>query len=423
MQAAQRLCAERSQQRHWYRQQHDERQHEAFILRRERQIHDQHSQAKQDDRRSARRQFFERQPCPFVGETLGQNFLAQILHGGDGLPGAETLARRAVNFRRAKQVVVADHLRRRSLCDAGQVLQRNHRASIRAHIVLLHVFRLRAELLVGLDINAVRTIVEIEIVDVRRTHVDAESIRDLLQRDVQALGFLAINGDQKLRIACGVAAEQARQVFARVALANHVLRYFRQLFQECEPWSCTSYWKPPNWPRPWTAGGKKQSTSAPVIPETEPRNRFTTASAECSATFALRVARQPGIDDSAVGRAVAGDGENVFHFRHLAHDCADLILDVPDVVRGRAGRGLDDDREITLILVRDEACGHALENHEGEPQSREKQHHRDQTEAKESAQGAPISLGDGADDAVHLAEEPAFLPVHAAEQEVRRARA
>jgi hypothetical protein len=126
---------------------------------------------------------------------------------------------------------VADDLRRCDLRDCGQVLERNHRACIRAHIVLLQIFGLRTKLLVGLDVDAVRTIVEIEIVNLRRTHVYAESVRDLLQRYVQALGLLAIDGDQELRIACRVTAEQARQIFARVALANHLLRDIGQFFQ------------------------------------------------------------------------------------------------------------------------------------------------------------------------------------------------
>ena len=60
LQTAQRLCAERSEQRHGHGEQHDEGQHEAFILRRERQVHDQNSQAEQNDCGPARSQFFER---------------------------------------------------------------------------------------------------------------------------------------------------------------------------------------------------------------------------------------------------------------------------------------------------------------------------------------------------------------------------
>ena len=78
-------------------------------------------------------------------------------------------------------------------------------------------------MLVGLDEHAVRAVVEVEIVDIRRAHVNAQSVRDLLQRHVQALGFLAINRDQKLRIARGVTAVQTGQIFARIAFPHHAL--------------------------------------------------------------------------------------------------------------------------------------------------------------------------------------------------------
>src|SRR5580704_2141151 len=135
------------------------------------------------------------------------------------------------------------------------------------------------------------------------------------------------------------------------------------------------------------------------------------------AALALRVTRQAGINNSAVGRTVAGDGENVFNFRHAAHDCAYLVLDLSDVIRGRARRSLDNDREIALIFVGNETLGNALENRIGKPQSGKKQDHGGQAKAKESLQRAPVSFGDGGNHAINVAEEPAFRSVLAAEQE------
>jgi len=68
-------------------------------------------------------------------------------------------------------------------------------------------------LFVGLHINPIRTVIEIEIVDVGRTHINTEGIGDLAERDVQALGFFAINGDDVLRIAGGVGGEESGEVF------------------------------------------------------------------------------------------------------------------------------------------------------------------------------------------------------------------
>ncbi len=91
-----------------------------------------------------------------------------------------------------------DDLRRGSLGDGDEILQRDHRAGIGAHVVLADILRMRAELFVGLDVDAIGTVIEIEIVDVGRTHVDAEGVGDLAERDVQALGFFAVDGDDDI---------------------------------------------------------------------------------------------------------------------------------------------------------------------------------------------------------------------------------
>ena len=90
--------------------------------------------------------------------------------------------------------------------DGDEVRQRNHGAGIGADIILADILRMGAELFVGLHIDTIGTVIEIEIVDVGRTHVDAEGVGDLAERDVQALGFFAVDGDDILRIVCGVGA-------------------------------------------------------------------------------------------------------------------------------------------------------------------------------------------------------------------------
>ena len=107
---------------------------------------------------------------------------------------------RAVDLDRAEQVVVADDLRRGGLRDRHQVVERDHRPAIRAHIKLLDVLRLAPELLVGLHVHTIGPVVEVEIVHIRRAHVDAQRIGDLRQRDVQALCFFAVDRDQVLRV-------------------------------------------------------------------------------------------------------------------------------------------------------------------------------------------------------------------------------
>src|SRR5208282_700735 len=113
--AAEPLGGKRTEQRHGHGEQNNEGEHEAFILRRERQINDQRSQSEKDERGRSRDQLFERNSRPFVGVALGQNFRGELLHGVDGLSGTEAGGSGAVDFRGAEKIVVADDLGRSGL--------------------------------------------------------------------------------------------------------------------------------------------------------------------------------------------------------------------------------------------------------------------------------------------------------------------
>src|SRR5206468_7790354 len=66
-------------------------------------------------------------------------------------------------------------------------------------------------------------VVEIEIVDVGRTHVHAERLGDLAEWDVQTQGLFAVDGDHKLRVRGGIGSEQTHQIFARTPFADELL--------------------------------------------------------------------------------------------------------------------------------------------------------------------------------------------------------
>ena len=66
----------------------------------------------------------------------------------------------------------------------------------------------RAELLVGLHVHAIGAIVEIEIVDVGRAHVNLQRVVICWSGTLQAARFLAVDLDHELRIVGGERAEQ-----------------------------------------------------------------------------------------------------------------------------------------------------------------------------------------------------------------------
>src|SRR5260370_632074 len=93
------------------------------------------------------------------------------------------------NFCRPKQIVVADHLGRSGLLHRDQIFEWNHHSLSRAHVILTDVPRLRTELLVRLDVNAIGAVVEVEVVHIDRAHVNLQGISNLVQRNLKALGF------------------------------------------------------------------------------------------------------------------------------------------------------------------------------------------------------------------------------------------
>ena len=148
---------------------------------------------------------------------------------------SRTVARtgRAIDLGRAEQIVVGDDLRRGRLRNAHHVVQRDHLVRIGAHIELLDVAGLAAEALVGLHVNAIGAIVEIEVVDVRRAHVHLQRVADLLDGHLQAAGLGAIDVHHELRIVGREGAEQAAEILARVPFPHQALGDVIELFHAC----------------------------------------------------------------------------------------------------------------------------------------------------------------------------------------------
>src|SRR5208283_13372 len=231
LQTARPLRRQSAKERHGHGKQNDEREHEAFVLGREREIDDYDSEGKEDQRRGTGLQFFQRNARPLVAVALRHDFGGQFLHGIDGLAGTESGRGGAVEFSGAEEIVVADVLRSGALVDGQQVFERYHGAAVGADVVLLHVLRVRAKLLVGLHVDAVGAVIEIKIVDVGRAHEHAERVDDLAERDVKTLRLLAVDGDDKLGIVGGVGGEQASEIFALVTGAHEVVGGLVEILQ------------------------------------------------------------------------------------------------------------------------------------------------------------------------------------------------
>ena len=98
---------------------------------------------------------------------------------------------------------MVDDLGPGGLGERDEVVERNHLAGVGADVVLADVLRVAAELLVGLHVDAIGAVVEVEVVDVARAHEGAEGRSDLAEGDAHGLGLLAVDGDEKLRVVGG----------------------------------------------------------------------------------------------------------------------------------------------------------------------------------------------------------------------------
>ena len=125
---------------------------------------------------------------------------------------------------------MVDRLRRGRLAHGHDVAERHHRPAARAHVVALDVAGIRPELLIGLHVDAIRPVVEVEVVHVRRAEQNLHRVRDVAERHPEALRLLAIDRHDELRIVRRELREERREARRLVPLADQLLRRGREVF-------------------------------------------------------------------------------------------------------------------------------------------------------------------------------------------------
>jgi len=122
-------------------------------------------------------------------------------------------------------------------------------------------FWLRAEFAVGLHVNTVRAVIKIEIVHIDRPHVNLQSVSDLAEGHLQALGLFAVDAHQVLRVVRREAGEKSNDILADIPSAAILFAVCAMLCSELRPRSSSSNWNP-ELPSPCTAGGLNGTTLA-----------------------------------------------------------------------------------------------------------------------------------------------------------------
>src|SRR5258706_327946 len=117
------------------------------------------------------------------------------------------------------------------LLDSHEIVERNHLPGVGAQIILTDVFWLRAEFAVGLHVNTVRAVIKIEIVHINRPHVNLQSVTDLAEGHLQALGLFAVDAHQVLRVVRREAGEKSNDILADIPLRRQLVRRLRDALQ------------------------------------------------------------------------------------------------------------------------------------------------------------------------------------------------
>ena len=199
-----------------------------------------------------------------------------------------------------------------------------------------------------------------------RAQVDLQRLEDVVERDVERLGPLAVDLDDELRVVGGEARRRCRggsgpgcpspsdrrSAPARVSIFGSPV------------WSSISNWKPPKLPTPWIAGGANGITKAPATPMSGPRRRSTMSTARPARLLPLSHGMSEQKIDALVRPAAeereAGDGE-------ACSGSPGRAASVSSTAAHRVGRDLEaralgplhDDDEVALVLLRHEAAARA----------------------------------------------------------------
>ena len=274
---------------------------------------------------------------------------------------------------------------------------------------------MRRNCCVGLDVDAVGAVVEVEVVDVAGAHEGVEGRGDLTEGDAHGLGLLAIDGDEQLRIVGGEGGVHAGEAGAgRAALADDGVGDAVDVAEgvaagvlqdELEAADGADAGDGGGFGCEGDAAGDAEELGADVGDDGvrgEVRPHL----------GAVVDGFERGEDEAGVWRAAAGereahDGEGAEDAVVLADECGDLVGEGGGVAERGAGRRLDDDEEVGLVLLRDEGRGDVVVHVRGGCQAAEEDEQHDVADANDEGDHAGVDADDPLDEPLDGVEEEA----------------
>ena len=240
---------------------------------------------------------------------------------------------------------------------------------------------------------------------------------------MQALGFFAVDGHDKLRISSGVGAEQADQIllFAGATFANEVVCGFVQFLEGMVALVLHFELESTERAEALDGGrfnsnhkGSRYSEHAAANAVEDGRGTLV-----LSLTLGIRLKRHK--NQTAIGRASAKtearDRERTANFRDGFGDSCNLLANLAGVLERRARGSLHNHDQIALVFIRNETFRDALKYEVREPEAGGEEDEGHRFVAQESAQRMDVSVRDRFDDAVDATEKPVLPAVLAAQQQ------
>ena len=191
----------------------------------------------------------------------------------------------AIDLRRTEQVEVIDDLRPGCFLERDDVVQRHQTVGVRPHIILAKVARIHAEGLVGLHVDAVRAVVEVEVVHILRPHVNAQGLGYLADGYADRFGLLTIDLHQLLWIGRRVAGKQSSKVLALAAGGHDLVGDVVQVLESVPAQVLQLELESAEAPDALIAGGSNATTMAPGMPNSFGDTLATMSLAACPLPF------------------------------------------------------------------------------------------------------------------------------------------
>ncbi len=319
---------------------------------------------------------------------------------------------------------MADHRRRGRLTKTHDRIERHHLARRRSRVELLEVVRLRAELLIGLHVHAIRAVAKVEVVHVLRAEKRRHRIGNLSHRQAEAACAIAIDVDHELRVVRGERRVQSRDLPRRVAGAHQLTRGISEhadvAARLIEHFELEAAERREALNRRGRHRNDQRAGNAHQLRKQPTEHRLQRLRLLATLFEALQSHEHQALIRRGSAEAEAGHREHRRDLRLSRDDAFGLLHDVGRVLERRAAGSLHDRDEVAFVFFGHKRGGHAgVDDPRADERRHEEEQHRHAPPQGE-AHHLHVEVGARLDHAVDHGKQPGGLVRLVIEQQRRQ---